>query len=47
MKSDIVFETYHHVPVLTNEVMKYLQCEPGKVYHEEDIEFTIIPDVGY
>jgi len=53
MKSDIVFETYHHVPVLTNEVMKYLQCEPGKVYidctlggagHSTRIEHAILPD---
>jgi 16S rRNA (cytosine1402-N4)-methyltransferase len=53
MKSDRVFETYHHVPVMPNEVMKYLQCEPGKVIidctlggagHSTRIEQAIKPD---
>jgi 16S rRNA (cytosine1402-N4)-methyltransferase len=46
-------QTYHHVPVLSDEVLKYLQCEHGKTYidctlggagHAKRIEQVIAPD---
>ena len=24
--------SYHHIPVMTNEVIHYLNCQPGKIY---------------
>jgi 16S rRNA (cytosine1402-N4)-methyltransferase len=53
MKFNTASQTYHHVPVLSDEVMKYLQCEPGKKYldctlggagHSKRIAQAIIPD---
>jgi len=29
---DIPSENYHHVPVLSDAVIKYLKCQPGKIY---------------
>ena len=46
-------QTYYHVPVLSDEVMKYLQCEPGKKFidctlggagHAKRMEQIIAPD---
>jgi len=53
MMSNKTDERYHHVPVMSDEVIKYLQCEPGKIFidctlggagHSKRIEQTILPD---
>jgi 16S rRNA (cytosine1402-N4)-methyltransferase len=53
MISGMLSDVYHHIPVLTDEVIHSLQCEPGKIYvdctlggagHSKRIEESIRPD---
>jgi 16S rRNA (cytosine1402-N4)-methyltransferase len=53
MISNMMSERYHHVPVMSDEVITYLQCQPGKTYldctlggagHSKRIEQAIMPD---